>query len=66
MMHLTSTGNVRAGSTSNNVVYPPLEENGWKLIVAIDWDSDHQVRDRVALIQKGCGCKTLPDISLQM
>jgi len=29
--------------------------------LAIDWDSDSNVtaiRDRVALIQKGCGCKT--------
>ena len=38
--------------------------NGWKWIdtdiLQIDWDSDDisEVRTRVALIKKGCGCKT--------
>lgn len=52
-------------ATSNNIIYPVLHGNGWKQVdsttLAIDWDSDSNVttiRDRVALIQKGCGCKT--------
>ena len=49
----------------NNLVYLPLDGNGWKQptseTLEIDWDSsDHlsTVRTRVALLQKGCGCKT--------
>jgi hypothetical protein len=49
---------------SSNMVYPTLDGNGWKqsdATLEIDWDSDDhlsQVKTRVALIQKGCGCKT--------
>ena len=49
---------------SNITTYPPFELHGWKLkdnVLAIDWDSEEhmsQVRSRVALIKKGCGCKT--------
>ena len=50
---------------SQNIVYHPLDGNGWRQpdseTLEIDWDSnDHlsTVRTRVALLQKGCGCKT--------
>ena len=49
----------------NNIEYPPLDMYGWKLTdtgtLLIDWDSEEnmtEVRTRVALIRKGCGCKT--------
>ena len=51
-------------AASNITTYPPFELHGWKLkdnVLAIDWDSEEhmsQVRSRVALIKKGCGCKT--------
>ena len=52
-------------AASNNITYPSLEDSGWKLLdstsLAIDWDSGDNItliRDRVALIKKGCGCKT--------
>ena len=52
-------------ATSNNITYPVLDGNGWKQVdtstLAIDWDSESNVsviRDRVTLLQKGCGCKT--------
>ena len=52
-------------ANSNNINYPPLIGNGWKRIdtdtLQIDLDSDDnisEVRTRVALIKKGCGCKT--------
>ena len=44
---------------------PTLDSNGWKKTtpnsLAIDWDSEEnraRVREMVALIKKGCGCKT--------
>lgn len=52
-------------ATSHHMIYPPLNGNGWKqpdhATLEIDWDSDDHlslVRTRVALLQKGCGCKT--------
>lgn len=51
-------------STQNTIIYPTLRENGWKVdsnSLAVDWDSEEnliQVRTRVMLIKKGCGCKT--------
>ena len=52
-------------ATNNIMTYPPLEENGWRLsednALMINWDSSEHmslVRDRVALIRKGCGCRT--------
>ena len=49
----------------NLISYPPVSGNGWTVSasgnVMIDWDSDEnmsQVRSRVALIKKGCACKT--------
>ena len=51
-------------AASNTMSYPPLQENGWKLEgdnLLIDWDSNEhmaRIRSRVALIRKGCGCKT--------
>ena len=52
-------------ATLNRITYPPLDGNGWKQpdphTLAIDWDSEAnitQVRTTVALIKKGCGCKT--------
>ena len=52
-------------ATSQHMAYPPLDGNGWKKpdadTLAIGWDSDEHlrnVRTRVALLQKGCGCKT--------
>ena len=50
-------------AASNITTYPPFELHGWKLkdnVLAIDWDSEEhmsQVRSRVALMKKGCGCK---------
>jgi len=48
----------------NNIHYPPLDVNGWKLTDAdtliVNWDSDEnmaEVRTTVALIKKGCGVK---------
>lgn len=50
---------------SNNIIYPSLLNYGWKQpdssTLSIDWDSDTnvtQIRERVSLIRKGCGCKT--------
>ena len=51
-------------ATQNQITYPPLQGNGWKLdnnCLHIEWDSDDnisKVRMRVALLKKGCGCKT--------
>ena len=51
-------------STQNNITYPPLQGNGWKVensSLNIQWDSEEnisKVRTRVALIKKGCACKT--------
>ena len=52
-------------ANSNNINYPPLNGNGWKQTDAhtleVDWDSDNNICDvhtRVALIKKGCVCKT--------
>ena len=52
-------------STSNHITYPPLNDHGWKQpdqnTLSIDWDSESnvsQIRSRVDLICKGCGCKT--------
>ena len=52
-------------ANDNNINYPPLNGNGWKQtdseLLQIDWDSDFnicKVCTRVALIRKGCGCKT--------
>ena len=43
----------------------PLDGNGWKQpspsLLVVDWDSDEnsaRVRETVALLKKGCGCKT--------
>ena len=43
----------------------PLQENGWKITdqatLEMDWDSEEHVehvRHRVALLTKGCNCKT--------
>lgn len=51
--------------TQTNIVYPPLDGNGWKKTtpnsLAIDWDSEEntaRVREMIALIKTGCGCKT--------
>ena len=50
-------------STQNNITYPPLQGNGWKVensSLNIQWDSEEnisKVRMRVALIKKGCACK---------
>ena len=52
-------------ATQNQIVYPPLDGNGWRQpdlnTVLVDWDSDDniaKVRTAVAFIKKGCGCKT--------
>ena len=52
-------------AASNHIVHPPLEDFGWKKpdpnTLMIDWDSESNVsriREQVALIRKGCGCKT--------
>ena len=51
-------------STKNAVTYPPLDGNGWKVVanqLQVDWDSEDniaQIRTRVSLIKRGCGCKT--------
>ena len=52
-------------STSNHITCPPLNDHGWKQpdqnTLSIDWDSESnvsQIRSRVDLICKGCGCKT--------
>ena len=52
-------------ATANHIMYPPLDGNGWKQTdqntLVVDWDSEDniaQVRTTVALIKKGCGCKT--------
>ena len=53
------------GVESVYTTYPLLEGNRWKQkcanSLAIDWDSEENmahVREMVALIKKGCGCKT--------
>ena len=56
--------NVWQQCTSNTITYPTLNGNGWKVEngeLKIDWESNEnmaQVRQTVALIRKGCGCKT--------
>ena len=52
-------------ATQNHIIYTPLDGNGWKQpdpnTLLLDWDSDNnidRVRTIVALIKKGCGCKT--------
>ena len=47
------------------MVHLPLEDFGWlkqdQHTLLIDWDSDvnmSQIRERVALIRRGCGCKS--------
>ena len=52
-------------ATQNQIVYPPLDGNGWRQpdlnTLLVDWDSDDniaKVRTAVAFIKKGCGCKT--------
>ena len=52
-------------ATQNHIEYPPLHGNGWKqtdyCTLVVDWDSEaniQQVRTMVALIKRGCGCKT--------
>ena len=56
--------NVWLQCTKNRITYPPLHTNGWKMTnneLSIDWESDEnmtQIRQAVALIKKGCGCKT--------
>ena len=48
----------------NNIRYPPLVGNGWNLSnsnLTIDWNSEENmmnVRQTVALMRKGCRCKT--------
>ncbi len=49
----------------NRILCPPLEQFGWKKpdasTLAIDWESETNVsvvREQVAFIQKGCGCRT--------
>ena len=56
---------VASQATSNHITYPPLHSSGWKQpdqdILFINWDSENnvgQIRARVALFRKGCGCKT--------
>ena len=51
-------------SSSNHITYPPLQSFGWKQpdpnTLVIDWDSENnisQIKERVALIRKGCGCQ---------
>ena len=50
--------------TQNNIKYLPLIGNGWNLSnsnLTIDWDSEENminIRQTVALMRKGCGCKT--------
>ena len=45
-------------------MYPPLDGNGWKKTdqntLVVDWDSEDNIAQvrTVALIKKGCGCKT--------
>ncbi len=50
--------------TSNTMTYPPLQDYGWKNSIhkglTIDWNSENittEIRERVALIRKGCSCK---------
>ncbi len=57
--------NIWKQAAHNTMSYPLPQNNGWKFdenkLLLIDWDScEHisHVRNRVALIQKGCGCKT--------
>ena len=57
--------NVWSQATSNDISYPPLQSYGWKQptpeTLEIDWESDanvSQVRHRVSLVQRGCGCRT--------
>ena len=56
--------NVWEQCTQNNIIYPPLVGNGWNLSnsnLTIDWDSEENItniRQTVALMRKGCGCKT--------
>ena len=48
----------------NTMAPKPVSEYGWKIIegtLAFDWDSDSNmdaIRERVAGLLKGCGCKT--------
>ena len=52
-------------AASNHIVYPQLEDFGWRKpdsnTLVIDWDSEanlSKIKERVALIRKGCSCKT--------
>lgn len=51
-------------ATSNEMVYPEVINNRWKIWnnkLLVHWDSDEnlaRIRSTVALIKKGCGCKT--------
>ena len=49
----------------NQISLQPLQENGWKITdqatLEMDWDSEEHVenvRHRVALLTKGCNCRT--------
>ena len=50
-------------AATNNIIYPPLDTHGWKYDEGdlVDWDSKENisnVKSRVALIKKECGCRT--------
>ncbi len=52
-------------ATSNHITYPLLCSYGWKQpdpnCLLLDWNSESnasQIKTRVALIRKGCGCRT--------
>ena len=52
-------------AASNHIVYPQLEDFGWRKpdsnTLVIDWDSEanlSKIKEQVALIRKGCSCKT--------
>ena len=52
-------------AASNHIVYPSLEDIGWRKpdsnTLVIDWDSEanlSRIKEQVALARKGCGCKT--------
>lgn len=52
-------------ANKNQMSLRPLQGNGWKIVdqstIEIDWDSKKHVeavRHRVALLTKGCNCKT--------
>ena len=49
---------------TNNIIYPPLDTHRWKYDegdLVVDWDSEENIsnlKSQVALIKKGCGCRT--------